>query len=236
VDESLPPLCPSTRRLIVPFTGGLLRAETRAAVPEAQFVNVGNDPQAYWRLLKRLWAGTSFMVIEHDIVPTQDQIDELWDCPQEWCAAPYDMGEIETTALGFVRFGFPLLQRTADLVGGIIESHRSWNGLDSMIVAELHRRGASEHVHLPAVQHLHEYTPEPRRRKLAKLHYVGDGTRFLNGVPASDFETWDAETIAICLDSHLYTDVTPKRNKVESPEYISKFIPFTTEPHTEKEI
>jgi hypothetical protein len=68
---------------------------------------------------------------------------------------------------------------------------------------------------------------------LAKLHYVGNG-RYLNGVPASDFETWDLETIAICLESGLYTEGEPPKrrgrpplNKLPEPDFITKFVPLS---------
>jgi len=153
------------------------------------------------------------------------------------------MGEIETTALGFVRFRLPIMQRNPTVLSGIIEAHRRWDGLDSMIVAELHRHGEQEHVHLPSVEHLHEYTSPPhRRRELTKLRYIGDG-RYLNGVPADDFETWDAEQVAVCVDSGLYTVIAPPQrerppmNKMDEPEKTTAFIPFTTfTPNAEKEI
>jgi hypothetical protein len=73
---------------------------------------------------------------------------------------------------------------------------------------------------------------------LAKLHYVGNG-RYLNGVPASDFETWDPETIAICLESGLYTEGEPPRrrgrplmNKMDEPTVITKFVPFEAVVHS----
>jgi hypothetical protein len=72
---------------------------------------------------------------------------------------------------------------------------------------------------------------------LARLHYLGDGTRYLNGVPAADFETWDAKTIAECLESGLYVSAgAPRRaresreafiyQKVEQPDIVTKVIPL----------
>jgi hypothetical protein len=222
-----------TPYVIVPFVGGFLRPETRS-LPNVELRNVGSSDQSYWELLVELWRGETFIVVEHDIVPTQEQLQEIWDCPEEWCSRPYRMGDIETTALGCTKFDSRLMRRMPDLVESILEQHRHWSGLDSMIVAGLHRRGAKEHEHLPAVLHLHEPTPpEPRRRELSKLHYVGTG-RYLNGVPAADFETWDPDTIAICLESGLYTEAEPPRrrgrppmSKMDEPDLITKFIPFS---------
>ncbi len=41
------------------------------------------------------------------------------------------------------------------------------------------------------------------------LHYTGDGTRYLDGVPARDFSTADPQLVAICLESGLYTTTAP---------------------------
>jgi hypothetical protein len=233
--------------VVVPYVPRFLRAETVAAVPGAHYVDVSGDHQAYWRLLRDLWDGaTTFIIVEHDIVPLDGQIQELWNCPSVWDAAPYRMDAIVTTALGLVKFGSDLLLETQDLMCGILDQYRVWSGLDSMVIAELHRRGYSEHVHQPPVRHLHEPAPppEPRRPFLARLHYIGDGTRYINGIPAADFETWDAIIIAQCLESGLYVSAGPPRRareprdiftKVETPDLVTKVIPVEAPASVTKE-
>lgn len=52
--------------------------------------------------------------------------------------------------------------------------------------------------------------PQRRRNPLAsKLIYVGNG-RYINGVPAADFETDDADLIAQAIEAGLYVEVKPK--------------------------
>jgi hypothetical protein len=195
------------------------------------------DDESYWRLLARYWRrGNAFVVVEQDVVPTREQIDTLWACSEEWCAYPYNMNGIVSPALGCTKFSASLLERTAGLLDGILRQHRHWQSLDSMIIGELHRRRFTEHVHDPAVRHLHEpEKAEPRRYELTKLKFIGDGMRYINGIPADDFETWDAETVATCLESGLYVDVSPARrgrpptiDKIEQPDHITKFVPFAT--------
>lgn len=193
--------------VVVPFVPRFLRNETVQAVPKARFVDVSSDHHAYWRLLCDLWdAGHAFVIVEHDIVPLPGMIQELWDCPSQWDAVPYRMDDIVTTAFGLVAFGPSLLRGTGDLLERILDEHRVWSGLDSIVIAELHRRGYTEHVHEPEVVHLHQPAPprESRRRILTKLHHIGNGSRYLNGIPAADFETDDPEVIAVCLESGLY--------------------------------
>jgi hypothetical protein len=202
-------------------------------------VDVSADDQAYWRLLRDLWNGSrQFTIVEQDIVVWPGLLNEMNDCTHDWCASPYAMADIETTALGCVKFGAALLEDNADLIRGILEQHRAWQSLDGMIVGELHRRGYQEHVHLPAVLHLHKpTTPHTRRRILTKLRYVGGGTRFLNGVPASDFQTDDPVLVAQCVESWLYVvEAGPRRTKEARPDFVTKLLPFSEPEATEPPI
>jgi len=55
---------------------------------------------------------------------------------------------------------------------------------------------------------------------MSQLHYTATDGRFLNGVPAADFETDDPDVIAVCLASGLYerADAKPKRAATPAPE------------------
>lgn len=195
--------------VVVPYT--VLAPETRASVPaDARRVRTGR-PGDYHRLLVRLWgARRTFILVEHDVVPRPGLLEEMWDCPRDWCAAPYRCGTIVTTALGCTKFSGQLQARNADAVTRM--KQREWFNLDGQLVGTLHQHGEAEHVHGPPVRHL-KYDREPfpvdqpqiRRVTLAtKLLYVGDYTKYLHAIPAADFETDDPETIAICLESGLY--------------------------------
>ncbi len=232
--------------IVVPFVLRYLRAETVAAVPDARFVDVSSDNYAYWRLLSDLCEECeTFLIVEHDMAPTRAQIDAICACPEPWCSAEYQMDDIVAAAFGFVKFDAQILGVLGVVLSSILSQHRVWSGLDSMVIAELHRRGYKEHVHQPPVRHLHEPAPPPeqRRRILTKLHYVGKG-RYINGVPASDFQTDDPQVVATCLESNLYEDVSPIRKvrkpddavlhsgeRVHTPEIV-KFVPFVSEPGT----
>ncbi len=60
---------------------------------------------------------------------------------------------------------------------------------------------------------------KPAAQKPTELHFVGDGTRYLDGVPAADFTTADPALVAICLESGLYTTTAPVA-AAEKPEEI----------------
>ncbi len=203
-------------RVVVPYTK--LATETLAALPPGcTLAWVGDHERSYWALLSDLWhRGEAFIVVEHDVVPHRGALAQLASCEQEWCAFPYPMGDgLVTTALGCTKFGAGLIGRWPDLISGIPPRHRRWTDLDAIIVGRLHQHRETEHVHQPSVRHVRAVTKSARRATL-RLHYTGDGTRYLHGVPAADHETDDPVTIAQALESGLYVeDTTPAPKKVK---------------------
>ena len=198
--------------VVVPFTD--LAPETRAALVadgiDARYVDVSDDHRSYWRLMLNLWeARETVILVEHDIVISPGTVADFLACPKDWCSRPYLMGAIEGTAFGCTKFSGSLMARQPTAVSRIPYQHRSWHALDSMVTGTLRRNGELEHIHGPAVRHLHwdggvgpsRETLHRRRNSVAtKLLYTGLG-RYLNGVPASDFETDDPVLIAQCIET-----------------------------------
>lgn len=220
--------------VLVPFTD--LRTETYqaviAAAPRAEFVWTGAHPEHYWQLLTLHWGkGRGFALVEHDVVPPAGWLEAFDACTNEWCAVPYPIrsfpGQTNAplfTALGCTRFAGSLLAKYPRLIEDIPIPHRRWTNLDGTLVAALNRLGEQVHEHLPPARHL-QRPFVGRRKTLASLTYVGDGTRYLDGVPAADFETDDPVLLAIALESGLYTEVAPaaaeaapKKGKTPAPE------------------
>jgi len=203
-----------------------LRSEVRQALRglHPRYVDVSDHEWAYWRLLLRLWErAETLVIVEHDVVPQPGTVPALLGCAKDWCSVPYRQGQFMGTGFGCTKFSGALMARIPDAVSRILPQHRSWNALDSMVLSTLRRNGEAEHIHdLPAT-HLHydeagrDLRPtEPRRSNasMMKLRYVGAG-RYLNGIPARDFETDDPQVIAVCLGSGLYATLpepaAPKR-------------------------
>ena len=193
--------------------------EVRDALPlTAEWTNVSDADESYWYLLAELWeARETVILVEHDVVPAAGTLDAMAACPHDWCACEYRCGDLYMTALGCTKFSGDLMERNPDVVNRILS--RAWNGLDGQIVATLHMHGETEHVHGPAAWHLKwegetarggTTMMDRRSMRAMRLLYVGNG-RYLNGVPASDFDTDDPETVAQCLGSGLYIEAEAVR-------------------------
>jgi len=144
-----------------------LRPETRAFGErlDARFVEM-TTPTSYWELFEELWsAEPDFIVLEEDVLPTAELVEDMWACTQPWCTGTYGRWSINASGLlwsdsqlGFVKFGsirclFPdIMKRAArlfperhwtDLVYGLQLVGQPWTGF-------------SPHLHLPHAVHLRE--------------------------------------------------------------------------------
>src|ERR1700674_3770858 len=76
-------------KLVIAFVPNWLRPEVRALGESvgAEFADVGASDTAYGQLVATLWAkGESFLLLEHDVLPTVALLEEMWACPSPWCA------------------------------------------------------------------------------------------------------------------------------------------------------
>lgn len=217
--DDLRPVRRGPVNVVVPYVPGMLRPEVVAALGDASptTVDVSGADDAYWRLLLRLWSGGPFMLVEQDVVVAPTTVEDMASCEAAWCAAPYLYGSMPLTAFGCMAFG-TILGRHPDVVAAIPPEHRGWQSLDAMVIGELHRRGEREHVHGPRVLHLRDPEPEARRLALGtavRLRYIGDGRRYLDGIPARDVELTDPVRVAIAIESGLYAEVRPRSRRAQ---------------------
>lgn len=116
-------------RIVCPYT--IIYPATKAILKplEAEFVYVGDSNYDYALLLERLFAESRivdrsvpaghryepFVLVEHDIAPTFEQIKEVAECPEPLCGFPYIYypGKI-TWALGCAKFGAEALKAPVD--------------------------------------------------------------------------------------------------------------------------
>jgi hypothetical protein len=155
-------VCPHTDLLMTQTASALA-----TLLPDCRFIDV-STPGGYYDLLMDCWStGRSFLVIEHDIVPTAEAIESLARCRQPWCSCPYSMGLGSLPSgigLGCTRFAGRLTRRLPDAMTNvnISESHgappRTWQVTDARVYMELNRHGLEPHIHWDhPVTHLHDY-------------------------------------------------------------------------------
>lgn len=159
----------------------ITRASLDLHIPgRVEYLRVGPQVDAYWRLLCGLWAAQQgFLLIEHDMEIHERVYVAMLHCPQPWCAFPYPCvhpkyvaptdDRLTYTALGCTRFRTSLLMKEPDLMATLglapgtpshmVEMAHNWRGLDAHVISELMRRGYQVHTHWPEVVHHHDYPP-----------------------------------------------------------------------------
>src|SRR5258708_29468904 len=162
----------------------MLRPETREALEgAATLVEIGRSSTAYWRLFCDLWSeGERFMIVEQDVVPTDEQLGRLEFCPYDWCVFPHWCGGSYAYGLGCVRFSAGLMRRHPDAMERIAQNDQLgvepgyWPRMDSFVAMALSTAGARQHHHHPPVVHLHEYElpPTPWRKYLRQTRTTRD--------------------------------------------------------------
>ncbi len=157
-------------RVVVPYVPGMLRDATYDAVmrlpwPAELFRLSLVDEYAYGRAFRSWWAdGVTFVVVEHDMVPTVDQIQGLFDCDGQRCCHGYLIHDtVCTTGLGLTKFNADLMAEIPSMadrameVGWRPQRPAKWFQVDAGIARVLDIFRRPQHVHVGLVEHLHEY-------------------------------------------------------------------------------
>ena len=144
-------VCPCTYRLRQETTVALAEISEVLAIP-VHYEPMTED-RSYWALFHRLWhSGEPFLIVEHDIVPTVEQVRSLIECPEVFCAYGYEHEGDRTVALGCTKFGAPLfdnyLLQIPDWWAG--ERPPRWDEVDGW----LHSILPPVHQHEGSVRHL----------------------------------------------------------------------------------
>lgn len=105
---------------------------------------------SYHQLIQELWAKQEpFILVEHDIIPWPGAVQQLWTCPEGWCAFPYAcLGELRAY-LGCTKFD-PVKLGECPLPEELL----TWQVMDQRIKKTLMMRQAKCHMHEPGVTHL----------------------------------------------------------------------------------
>ena len=146
----------TTPRVIVPYVA--LHPITRFVLDSyglpVEYVAMTDD-DAYRRLLARIWADAEPVVlVEQDIAPWPQAIEELWGCPCDWGAYSYRLHG----GIGIFH-GFGCTKLTPRLMRALPDVWNEpgrWDVLDQRLFFAARDRELEPHHHRPAVIHLSE--------------------------------------------------------------------------------
>lgn len=165
--------------IVTPYHRAYLQDDTAKFVKhhQGQLVDVSDDDFAYWRLFAWLWEQRdTFVICEHDVIPTDEQYGELLNCPEAWCAFAYDRLGSTVATMGFCKFDPARLAETLRIEqhGVTRLSQESmekrdayamtphpdasipWNQVDGVVWTFLTTRGYNPHIHAGPVEHRRE--------------------------------------------------------------------------------
>jgi hypothetical protein len=163
--------------IVIPHVDGGLAPEVRALGEKygARFADVSGSDTAYYELLKELWAsGETFTVIEQDLLPDDELLEEVSNCAAPWCAMAYvyDSSTPNGQRVLDLSWGLPgkysrdLIRRHPDALDELASAEAAaWNGprfhpqhwtrvgagLSDHVLL---RRGEQPHFHLRPARHL----------------------------------------------------------------------------------
>lgn len=161
---------PGEVHIIVPHTGDAPKPETIEALKRetlpVDYCPLRTDTD-YYELLRNLWGDKqTFITVEHDIIPFEGAIQELLDCPHDWCGFPYEYPPFGTyVGMGCGKFAAGIMKRHPRALIDISEWHddkhprRHWCRLDAYLKQYLAARGETQHFHAKLVGHLHNGRP-----------------------------------------------------------------------------
>ena len=124
--------------------------------------NVAGGDSAYWGLFDSLWnTGETFCVVEHDVVVRSDTLNELDECPSDWCSFLVPYVGVEYAGLGCAKFTADLIARVPDALARVAENEgdehhppKHWCRLDAWLQGVLESAGETKCVHGPPLEHL----------------------------------------------------------------------------------
>ena len=154
--------------VVTPYVPGMLAQQDAPEETAGAWVlvDVSASQYDYWDLMVRLLGRQEpFLIVEQDMQPTPEQVDEVWLCDQPACAISYDTyrGDVvkvygDYGALGFTLFRSKVLM--TQVMRQLVElGPITWSRLDGHVYRALRVAGYRYHVHPGSVRHLHEYPP-----------------------------------------------------------------------------
>ncbi len=110
------------------------------------------DDGDYDKALKNVWEKDSLIVVEQDVVPTVEMVEELFGCADPWCIFEYEIRYMDDknppfypqTGLGLTKFSL-----NAQHIAGSEKwfGRGPWFNLDGRVTGALVQAGYRPHVH-----------------------------------------------------------------------------------------
>lgn len=130
-------------KIFIPYTNLKIEIPTNAI---AIFME---DENAYSRYFIQRWKeGGKFINIEQDVIVTDDQLKEIWECENPWCVISYAEDD-PTPYFGCVKFDTDKLPQ--------VWVERPWGNCDCFFVEKMRELNILPHIHKGACKHLHIY-------------------------------------------------------------------------------
>lgn len=146
-------------KIVVPYVPSLLSQATRESVESSHFpchFQQMVNAYSYAHLIKNLAREREdTILVEHDIVPTHEQLNELALCDRLWCAFAYepfadrDYSQREVVGMGLCKLSADLFT-TMPVAFPFVR----WDHVDFFFTAIAHQMGWKVHQHYGDVQHL----------------------------------------------------------------------------------
>jgi hypothetical protein len=127
-----------------------------------QLKDVSGSDDAYFDLLQAWWASSEedLIILEHDIEPTPEFVQEILDCHRLWCAAMYTFEDRYLYGLGLTKFNRRVRAAVPDLfeqIALLSDGHhpsKHWCRLDAHMQNTLSMQsGEAAHLHEGAIVH-----------------------------------------------------------------------------------
>jgi hypothetical protein len=121
------------------------------------------DDDAYRRLMQRLWIDQeTTVIVEHDILPWEGAVQELYFCPGSWCSCSYRLGGVHGGVgiyhgLGCTKLSTKIMAATK----GLWDKPYHWSLIDRVLFFAAREQELDPHPHRPPVIHLNERELRP---------------------------------------------------------------------------
>jgi hypothetical protein len=131
-------LCPYTD--LHPRTEQVLRFPPFARLVVYVHIDT-DDPTGYAALMAQVIdRAETVVIVEHDVVPTIEQLETILSCDHLWCGYSYATGDRNRLpvpdlppVMGLMRFDARLLARLAGIFDGTSDEQRHWRNVDQHI-------------------------------------------------------------------------------------------------------